>query len=563
MSALAALLSSLSVSTLDASALGALYFRLPKNESGLLDLKSMLAIERAIIVGRGGAWDVEQKLEQLEVYPNHEAQIENGFDRPAFCWAIEQDLQRTHATNDALIKEKANEAAAEAEKKRMEEEQEEEDEENEARAAAAAAAASAAAHSLPVLSIPSTTTSPIRSPVLGSVFHSMPAALTPSAGLARHHGNSEQVAELEALYERQSRELEHAKLQLRGQLKVRSELNEYTHDAEQREAALNEAMEIMQIKIARERQKTKQMTTAYEAQLAKANEAAASSSAALTALQSDHDRLLADHARLQSELTKSQSLVSELTDQVRDADQNAELQKASLREKERLEKKLQVHESLLHDHAALQTTHAASLDELAHLTTAYEQLHEAYCSEEQLYKDAANRVQQLQQIVADQKAAQGELSLSTNSHALSSPAAAVAALSAPKPNSARGESLRDDLLDSSDTHAHDAQPSVVEGDEPSLPVEPSLPNTPSRRNSIEAAGSISPATWAAAAGVMSPLKRHSLTFAMPAPKAFTAHADNATAINFHFFQLVCASGCRRANTSGASSAVHVSLCVCA
>jgi hypothetical protein len=65
-------------STVTPAELPQLYESLPKNAAGLVELKSFLTFERALVTTRGGEWDVEKKLEELEAYARHEELIEVG-----------------------------------------------------------------------------------------------------------------------------------------------------------------------------------------------------------------------------------------------------------------------------------------------------------------------------------------------------------------------------------------------------------------------------------------------------------------------------------------------------
>ena len=178
--------------------------------------------------------------------------------------------------------------------------------------------------------------------------------------------------------------------------------------------------------------------------------------------------------------------------------------------------------------------------EAGNLAQAYEQLHAAYSSEEHLYKEASSRVQQLEQILQENKL---EFKDSTSTASNLSVASSSPALKSSS-NGVEHESLRDDLLDMdaalSDSMNHP-------------PPEAPMPNAPaSGRQSLDASfsGTLAGAQTPPHSSGTPPhaqSKRHSFTLPNyslllpPQQKSFHPDPSDAAFVNFQFFQLIAIS----------------------
>ena len=191
---------------------------------------------------------------------------------------------------------------------------------------------------------------------------------------------------------------------------------------------------------------------------------------------------------------------------------------AASRNAERLEKKLADFNALQAEHEALKEAYQAQSTQASEVAQAYEQLHAAYTSEEQLYKDAVARIQVLEQTAAGKLVPkEGEASEGKSNET--------------EPE--KRESLLDDLLDVTEPPS--------ETSELPLPGTEHPPETPP--NQLSSKGT-SPGTLGQKRLSFTHPNYAALLQSHPPPQAarpFVADVQDAMYVNFQFFQLVAVS----------------------
>lgn len=571
---LASSFASIPFHTLTPAALPGIYTSLPKNAGGLVDLKVLLAFCRSLLVARGAVWDVEAKLTALEAAPGHDEAVENGFTLAAFTWTIEVDLDQTEESNRKKTEKK--EAEAREEQARQREHAEEEARALEAEQAAqrkadeatkpqqrgvsitiptsaqSSSSSSSLTQSAPAesLRVTSPLTSPLSTPMAATP--STPPMATPTSrsrtgAVTITAPDSGKINELEHLFTQQRRELEKSKKLLRDQATLRTQFERFKDESKAREEDFYEKLETLQIKLTRERLKTKQLNAAWETKVDTMKAEKDASASALEKLQSDHKRLQVENARLQSEVEKVHNLSTDLASASAAETAAASAALAASRNAERLEKKLADFNALLAEHEALQEEFHAQRTEAAVVAQAYEQLHAAYTSEEQLYKDAVVRIQVLEQQVAASgmeylkrptstatpaggHAGEGAATDGTTSGATEAAGAGVGGPASP-PALQRRESLLDDLLDVAETPSDHL-------DLPLPPTAHTLGTPPQSHSKGPSPGSIGQKRLSFTHPSYALLLQTHPPPALVPARPFAADAQDATAVNFQFFQLV-------------------------
>ena len=355
---------------------------------------------------------------------------------------------------------------------------------------------------------------------------------------------------------------------MRVQAHLRAEFDQFRLDAQRKEELFHESIEVVQIKLTKTRLRTKGIIAGLETKVQELTQAAVLTQTQLAQLQHENERLQLDMKIQQTDQVKSETVAAELADAEQQTMKLTDSLKTAQRQIDRLEKKLITHEQILIEHGQLQSIHVELQNELASISSAYEQLHSAYSSEEVLYKDAIQRIQQLEHMIQEQKSAHSGVSV------VGSPKILV---TSPTPigdkcaNDVEHESLLSDLLDVVEDEPNQSTP----GQDVPLPPQPhqfqqppspiqsnlhsrsdSATSTPSGGTGpispppisstlIPSIGSIHSPGGSVIPSSHSQSKRSSVSSSMfpslsqlTGGKMFHPDGRDAEAVNFHFFQLV-------------------------
>jgi hypothetical protein len=388
--------------------------------------------------------------------------MQKGFDAAGFVWAVERDLAATATSNAAAAVKKIEEATKRREQEKLEEEEEERriQEERAAAVAAVAAAANASADAGYSQYSGAGATFESRPTMAPSLSLQLQLGAAASADAAGSPQLQSHIADLEALYERQHAELSNVRGQLRGLVRIRTEFEGFRREYAEKEARWNENIEMLQMKLANQRQKNKQISSNLEGKVNQLTSELGTSVERTAILQTELDRSMSESTRLREDLAAANRKIEEM--ELKGGGDTGGSGLVSRKQLERLEKRLQESEAAAAEFVELQRAHALALDEIQEVSVAYEQLHAAYSSETELFAEAQKQIAALQAELAQAKLRNSAHASTRNNMAenlllsgtapeatesLISATAAAGDGETDASSSPKGESLRDELLD--------------------------------------------------------------------------------------------------------------------